>query len=242
LTKLAQDRSFILAIERLRKFELASGTLDGINVTIARTGYTGEDQGFEIFVHPQKAVQIWNSLLEAGEAYGLKPCGLGARDSLRTEAGFPLHGHELAGPHAITPIETGYGKYVKLHKPFFSGRAAMRLGHENRDRTVVRFEVNNKGGKVLRAGNPVLAGRKNEYAGVVTSAASTGTRQVGMAIVDRKFAKQNATIRILPITQGDKAPPARTPLELEKGDWMTIPRDATIITRFMLPKESPLDS
>ncbi len=242
LTKLAQERRFILAIERLRKFELASGKLDGTDVTIARTGYTGEEQGFEIFVHPEKAVGMWNTLLEAGEPYGLKPCGLGARDSLRTEAGFPLHGHELAGPHAITPIESGYGKYVKLHKPFFTGRAAMRQGHEKRVRTVIRFEVNNRGGKVLRPGNPVLAGRKNEYAGVVTSAVSTGTRQVGLALVERKFAKQGATINVLPISEGDKVPPARTPLDLQKGDWMSIPREATILTRFMAPGENPLDS
>ena len=242
MTKLAQDRSFILAIERLRKFELASGKLDGLDVTIARTGYTGEDQGFEIFVHPEKAVQIWNDLLEAGQPYGLKPCGLGARDSLRTEAGFPLHGHELAGPHSITPIESGYGKYVKLHKPFFAGRNAMLQGHKNRDRTVIRFEVNGKGGKVLRAGNPVLAGRKNEYAGVVTSAASTGTRQVGMALVERKFAKPGALIHVLPLSKGDKTPPALNPLDLQKGDWMTIPRTATILSRFMTPGEVPLDS
>jgi len=81
--------------------------------------------------------------------------------------------------------------------------------HKHRDRKVVRFEVDEKGGKVLRAGNPVLAGRKGEYAGVVTSATSTRDRQVGMALVEAKHAKEGNQLHILPITESDKNPPAR---------------------------------
>jgi len=240
MTELAESRTLILGIERLRKFELASGRLAGIDLLIARTGYTGEDVGFEIFVHPEKAPELWNTLLEAGRAHGVVPAGLGARDSLRTEAGFPLHGHELAGPHRVTPLESGYGSYVKLHKPFFAGRAAMLEGHKNRKRSVIRFEVDEKGGKVLRAGTPVMAGRKNEYAGVVTSATVTGSRQVGLAIVEAKFAKEGNKIQVLPITGTDKPPPPRSPLEMTPGDWMTLPRQATILPRFMAPGEQPL--
>ena len=238
MSKLAEGRDFKLAIERLRKFELAEGKLADKQVTIARTGYTGEDVGFEIFVHPEQAVSLWNELLDAGKPDGAMPAGLGARDSLRTEAGFPLHGHELAGPHRVTPIESGYGKYVRLHKPFFTGRAAMLEGHKKRERTIIRFQVDDRGGKVVRLGNPVLAGRKNEYAGVLTSATSTGQRQVGLALVESKFAKQGSKIQVLTITPDDKkVPPARNPLELQSGDWMSVPRQATILPRFMPPGE-----
>ena len=79
------------------------------DLVIARTGYTGEDIGYEIFVHPDRAVAFWETLLEAGEPFGLQPCGLACRDSTRTEAGLPLYGHELAGPFDISPAGAGFG-------------------------------------------------------------------------------------------------------------------------------------
>jgi len=240
LSKLCDSPSELLDLQRLRRFELAPVQLCGMDTIVARTGYTGEEFGFEIFVHPDQAPELWNALLEEGQALGISPAGLGARDSLRCEAGFPLHGHELAGRHQISPIEAGYGSYVKLHKPFFPGRTQCLEGHRERRRTIVRFEVNEKGGKVLRAGNPVLAGRKNEYVGRVTSATATPDRQVGMALIDAKYAKQGAQLQILPITDSDKSPPASTPLELKPGDWMTVPRSATILPRLMRPGEKPL--
>jgi glycine cleavage system T protein len=240
--KLTDSRSARLDIERLRRFELVRVKLSGLDTIVARTGYTGEEIGFEIFVHPDPAPRLWNTLLDGGRDLGVSPAGLGARDSLRCEAGFPLHGHELAGPHEVSPIEAGYGSYVKLHKPFFPGRRLCLEGHRERRRTVVRFEVNQKGGKVLRAGNPVLAGRKNEYAGRVTSATATPNRQVGMALIDSKYAKVGARLQILPIADSDKPPPSRTPLQLEPGDWMTIPRQATILPRLMRPGEENFSS
>ncbi len=238
LAKLAEPDGFRDRIGCLRKFELCSGTLAGAAVTITRTGYTGEDIGFEIFVHPERAPDLWKTLLAAGEEFGILPTGLGARDSLRIEAGFPLHGHELAGPAQVQAIEAGYGAYVRLHKPFFVGRAAALEWHQQRKRTVIRFEVDQRGGKVIRAGNPVLAGRKAEDAGYVTSATTTPERQVGMALVETRLAKEGAKIQLLPITDHDKTPPARSPLELSAGDWMTLPRQATILSRFMKAGET----
>jgi len=237
LQRLAEGDDFRRRLGWLRKFELCSGRLSGLEVTVARTGYTGEDTGFEIFVHPEQAPRLWNDLLELGSADGLKPCALGARDSLRCEAGFPLHGHELAGPHAINPIEAGYGSYVKLHKPFFPGRRQVLRWHLERRRAVVRFAIGEKGGKVIRAGSPVLGGRKNEYAGVVTSCVSTGTRQVGMALLDSRFAREGTRLQVLPITSADRQPPARTPAELSAGDWMVVPRPATVLSRFASAEE-----
>ncbi len=94
---------------------------------------------------------------------------------------------------------------------------------------------------MLRPGNPVLAARRGEYAGLVTSTTSTGQRQVGLALIDSNFAREGNDLYILPITDHDKTPPARTPLDLSKGDWMTIPRRATILPRFMSPGEEPLE-
>jgi glycine hydroxymethyltransferase len=91
-------------------------------VIISRTGYTGERIAYEIFVHPEQAPALWAKLMEAGEPFGLKPCGLAARDSTRTEAGLPLYGHELAGSLGLNPADAGFGSYVKLWKPFFIGR------------------------------------------------------------------------------------------------------------------------
>jgi aminomethyltransferase len=87
--------------------------------SFGRTGYTGED-GFEIFVPAAKAEWLWNLLLERGQAKGIEPCGLGARDTLRLEAGLPLYGHELE--RDITPIESGLGWSVKPDKGDFIGR------------------------------------------------------------------------------------------------------------------------
>jgi glycine cleavage system T protein len=239
LNRLIDDARFRLELERLRKFCLIQGRVAGVDTIIARTGYTGEETGYELFVHPERAREVWNAVLDAGAADGIVPVGLGARDSTRTEAGYPLHGHELAGPNRINPLEAGYGSFVKLHKPFFVGRAAMLEAHKKRERVVVRFEVDEKGGKVLRPGMPVLEGRKGEYTGVVTSAASTGERQVGLALIRTRHAKVGGKLFVLPVAEGEKAPPACSPATLKSGDWMAIPRSCTILPRFMRPGEKP---
>ncbi|HUG82703.1 MAG TPA: glycine cleavage system aminomethyltransferase GcvT [Bryobacterales bacterium] len=89
---------------------------------IARTGYTGED-GFEIYVAPEQGARLWNAILEAGEEFGIKPCGLGARNTLRLEAAMSLYGHEI--DDTITPYEARLGWIVKLKKGEFVGRDAL---------------------------------------------------------------------------------------------------------------------
>lgn len=107
----------------LRYYFCAEGHVDGIATVIARTGYTGED-GFELFVDGENASVIWNRLLREHRADGLEPCGLGARDVLRLEAGMPLYGHELT--EAITPVQAGLKWALKLEKPEFTGKAALQ--------------------------------------------------------------------------------------------------------------------
>lgn len=94
----------------------------GVPCLISRTGYTGED-GFEFYCRPEDAPKLWHKLLEAGRDFGLIPCGLGARDTLRLEAGMPLYGHEMA--EDITPLEADLGYFVKMEQKDFIGKKAL---------------------------------------------------------------------------------------------------------------------
>ncbi|HLL51147.1 MAG TPA: glycine cleavage system aminomethyltransferase GcvT, partial [Thermomicrobiales bacterium] len=106
----------------LRPFQWARASVAGVPVLVARTGYTGED-GFEFYVAQERTGELWDALMEEGEPQGLKPIGLGARDTLRLEARMPLYGNELA--EDISPIEAGLAWAVKLDKGPFVGREAI---------------------------------------------------------------------------------------------------------------------
>ena len=134
-------RKKILALKRT---ELCEGQLGGINIVVSRTGYTGETMGFELFIHPEHSIQLWNALLAAGSPSGLKACGLGARDSLRTEAGLPLYGHEMGGELNLGVAEAGFGSYVKTHKPWFIGRQAYLEREASLTGIVARFRFTEK--------------------------------------------------------------------------------------------------
>jgi aminomethyltransferase len=107
----------------LKYYFCAEGRVDGVPAVIARTGYTGED-GFELFVDGADAPGLWSALLNVHRAEGLEPCGLGARDVLRLEAGMPLYGHELT--ETITPVQAGLAWAVKPSKPEFLGKNALQ--------------------------------------------------------------------------------------------------------------------
>jgi len=140
--------------------------LAGIQTLVARTGYTGERVGFELFVHPDQAVDLFSRILEAGRPLGALPCGLGARDSTRTQAGLPLFGHELEGPHGGTLTECDYGFIPRFHVPFFIGRSAYRDRVAPRRRKMARLA--GSGRKSLRPGHIILDDA-HRPAGVVTS-------------------------------------------------------------------------
>jgi len=129
-------------ISELKKNQIGIFIFDYATLYVARTGYTGED-GFEIVAPAEKIEAVWNRLLEAGRPFGLKPAGLGARDTLRTEMGYPLYGHEL--DETTTPIEARFGFFVALDKGDFIGRAA--LARQNADGTrkkLVAFKMTGK--------------------------------------------------------------------------------------------------
>ncbi len=102
-------------IASVKRFRFADGEVAGVKCVAARTGYTGED-GFELFCDGHAGARLFEALIEAGAAAGVKPCGLGARDTLRMEAGLPLYGHEL--DRQTSPIEAGLGVFVKFGRDF----------------------------------------------------------------------------------------------------------------------------
>ncbi len=111
-----------VALTAIQRFRIASGSVAGVNCLIARTGYTGED-GFELFVSAADAAALFDAMLDAGRGAGLLPCGLGARDTLRMEAGLPLYGHEL--DRETTPLEAGLAAFVKFGRDFCGSRALL---------------------------------------------------------------------------------------------------------------------
>ena len=109
-------------IAAIKYYFFHDGLVEGVPARIARTGYTGED-GYEIYIAPQEAPGIWQKLLDAGQEFGIKPCGLGCRNTLRLESKMALYGHEI---HAsITPLEADLAWIVKLDKGDFVGRSAL---------------------------------------------------------------------------------------------------------------------
>ncbi len=119
------------------------GQVLGLPAMIARTGYTGED-GFEIYIPPQEGARVWNAILEAGEEFGIKPSGLGARNTLRLEAAMSLYGHEI--DDTITPYEARLGWIVKLQKGDFIGRDALVAQREQGlTRRLVGLEMTGRG-------------------------------------------------------------------------------------------------
>jgi len=196
LSNWIDDSELIHHIDRMERFEFLQSTIRGSGVLISRTGYTGEDVGYELYVPPDDAPRIWNELLDAGASNGLRPAGLGARDSLRVEAGLPLHGHDLDGDRSISPFGAGYGGFVKWQKCFFVGRQALRRKETDRDRSIVRFKTT-ENGRPVREKDVVLDPESGTCVGVVTSTLVQKGTQVGLAYVKRSFTKTETDLALL---------------------------------------------
>jgi len=159
---------------------------------LSRTGYTGED-GFEIIVASERAAVLWERLLAEGEGDGVVPCGLGARDTLRLEAGLPLYGNELSPQ--ISPVEAGLEFAVKWEKGDFVGRAALlKQKEDGPPRRLVGLEMLDKG--IPRSGYVVYAGE--EPVGKVTSGtfAPTVEKNVGLALVERPWTQDGTVLEV----------------------------------------------
>ncbi|MBC6936741.1 MAG: serine hydroxymethyltransferase [Chloroflexi bacterium] len=200
--------------------------LGGYDMIVSRTGYTGERVAFELFVHPDRAPELFRDLVQRGAV----PCGLAARDSLRTEAGLPLYGHELAGPLNLNPADAGFSSYVKLWKPFFIGKAAYITHEREREAEVTRFRLDNKGARPAHQGDPVLD-KKGRVVGFVTSCSldSEGW-QLGQVYL-HEAANEEGT-PVLVYAGSSRVKPGKTPGELKLGDKTPLPEQATILSRF----------
>ena len=169
-----------VALDDLRRYAIGEGQVAGVPALVARTGYTGED-GFEIFVDVAATGAVWDAVLDAGRVEGLVPVGLGARDTLRLEAGMPLYGNEL-GPDT-TPFEAGLGRVVSLAKEGdFVGRAALEKAQVDGPRKkLVGLVVRGRG--IARHGYEVFAGDRRT--GTVTSGTLSPTlgEPIAMAYV-----------------------------------------------------------
>jgi aminomethyltransferase len=166
---------------------------DGIDLTIARTGYTGED-GVEVFFAARDAAKVWNGILERGKDLGIRPCGLGARDTLRLEMCYPLNGADLSPDH--NPIEAGLGFFVDLKKPKFVGREILADAKENgTPNRLVAFRMKSKG-PPPRPHYSVW--REGERVGEVTSGSLSPSLNegIGMAYVASAHAKAGTEIEI----------------------------------------------
>lgn len=172
----------------LKYYSIARGQVCKRGAWIARTGYTGED-GFEVYLAWDDAVRIWNHLLEAGRSAGLVPAGLGARDTLRLEAGMPLYGQELG--RGISPFEAGLGRVVKFDKPAdFIGRAALERAKDAPGRSLVGIRITGRG--IARTGYPVYLPASADPVGTVTSGTSSPT--LGCAIAMAYLPSDSAAV------------------------------------------------
>ena len=184
-------------LRKLTKVDLAGiknywftwGTVAGIpNVLIARTGYSGED-GFEVYIPSDEAttVKMWDALMEAGAEFGIRPCGLGARNTLRLEAGMSLYGHEIS--EDINVLEAGLDRWLKLEKGPFLGREALQAVQASGGprRKIIGLEMTDRG--IARDGYPVLNLEGREI-GVVTSGSPAPflKTNIAMALVPAEVA------------------------------------------------------
>jgi glycine cleavage system T protein len=245
LQNMTEEQDIKNQLARIQRGDFIDIELKGIPVRIARTGYTGAKVGFEMYLHPENAPKFWDELMTAGEPYGIKSTGLGARDSTRTEAGFPLHGDELAGVYNVSPIDAGYGSFVKFHKPFFIGRSAMLKEAQTREFEIARFRLDEKGVKVVKIHDPVVNDR-GEVIGNVTSSVSIEGYQWGLANIKLKYHRIGSKIHIYPLPRrhGHEHDAHSAPDGMEKasyvlGDKTILPVTATILPRF--PEDGELE-
>jgi aminomethyltransferase len=198
-------------LSAIKNYWFTHGTVCGLkNVLIARTGYTGED-GFEIYVPGDRATseEVWAKVMEAGRGFGIVPCGLGARNTLRLEAKMALYGHEISDK--INVWEAGLDRFCKMEKGDFIGRAALeRARAAGLTRTLVGLEMIDRG--IARDGYPVY-NEAGGAVGVVTSGSPSPTlgKNIALAYVPPALATVGTTVHVEIRTQRCKAQVVPTP-------------------------------
>jgi len=191
----------------IRYYWFTDGEVCGTPARIAHTGYTGED-GFEIYIAPAEAPRIWREVLEAGREFGIQPCGLGARNTLRLEAKMALYGHEIDA--TISPLEADLAWIVKFDKGDFIGRAALVKQKERGvTRKLIGFEMRGRG--IARDGYEVLV--EGRPVGWVTSGSPSPTlsKNIGLCYLPLDLATIGRSIQVLVRNQPVEAVTVETP-------------------------------
>ena len=181
------------SVEAVPGYHFIEGSVRGAPALLSRTGYTGED-GFEIYLAPGQAAQVWLDLLQAGREDGLIPCGLGARDTLRLEARMPLYGNDI--DETVTPLEAGLGFMVHLDKGDFLGSAILRRQKERGvEKKLMGFELTDRG--IPRHGYPLRAG--GSEVGCVTSGTFSPSlkKSIGLGYIPSASARIGETIEVI---------------------------------------------
>eukprot|EP00049_Salpingoeca_infusionum_P009050 m.150125 g.150125 ORF g.150125 m.150125 type:complete len:1115 (+) comp14222_c0_seq1:189-3533(+) len=215
----------VAELRRGRLNDIHHVSVGGVDIMAARTGYTGEEVGFELFAHPDQTETLWKMLLENP---AVTACGLGARDSTRIEAGFPLFGQELEGPEQLSLTESDYGYVSRFHRPFYIGRDAYIERTHPRNKRLLRLK--GAGRKSARPGHAILDA-EGRPVGAVTSFAfnSDDFDYCAIAAVDAQFvAKPGETLRIARMQPG-KVPAGGV------SDSKTV--EVEVLTRFPTPEE-----
>lgn len=180
-------------LSKIKRFRCEKIFFNGFDeeILISRTGYTGED-GFEIYFSPKYAPKMWNDILDAGKEFGIKPCGLGARDTLRIESCYSLYGHEIN--ESITPIEAGLNFIVSFSKDFIGRNVLERQKNEGTQRKLVCFEMIDK--SVPRENYDITVG--NEKVGFISSGTFSPffKKGIGMGFISPSLASVGTEIFI----------------------------------------------
>jgi aminomethyltransferase len=198
-----------LDLSTIRYYRFADAEVDGAPARIARTGYTGEDC-FEIFLAPEEAPRLWNRILEAGGEFGIRPCGLGARNTLRLEAGMALYGHEISA--SITPLEAGLERNVDMEKEFVGRDALQRQQERGVHRKLAGFEMQGRG--IARDGYEIII--DGLPAGWVTSGGPSPTlnKNIGLCYLPASHAETGQRMEVL--VRGQAVPAVTVPFPFYK--------------------------
>ena len=159
----------------------------------------------------------------------MRPAGLAARDSLRTEAGLPLYGHEMAGPFQLGVGDAGFAGYVKTHKPWFVGREGFLSQEASRQREVTRFRFDEEGVRMAHSGDPAVDHRGKVIGFVTSCAVDSEGFLLGQACLDRAFGAEGTAIGVF---QGAGSLPGKTPASARPGDRLPVPAPAHVLSRF----------
>jgi aminomethyltransferase len=186
-------------LAKIERFKCTKARLASVETFLARTGYTGED-GFEVFIwrasagKPDHAIKLWNSILEAGRTHGIEPCGLGARDTLRLEAGLCLYGNDI--DESTTPLEAGLSFVVKMQKDDFVGKTALqKQKDEGTKRKRIGIIMMEQG--IPRPSFPIL-NDENEQIGHLTSGTFSPLLKygIGMGYVEASQAHEGNVVKV----------------------------------------------